>query len=99
LKQLAKDLHAEIFRSENLSIERLASIIDALETIYEDIYPELLLEILTIISSDVNAIELSFLDTLSKRFHQLVQQRWEFNFKPGQMGLTKATTFVKLRGR
>jgi hypothetical protein len=93
LKQLAKDLHAKIFRDEDLSIELLDVIVDALATIYEDIYPELLLEILALKIADVKIIELS----ISELFIDCLQQRWEFNFKPAQMGLTKATTFISCR--
>lgn len=73
-----------------LSIEQLNSIVDGLETIFEDVYPELLLEILRLTNSDLSAIEYLFIDCL--------QQRWKFNFKPAQMGLTKTINFVKLRG-
>lgn len=91
--QLAKDLHAKIFRDEDLSIELLDVIVDALATIYEDIYPELLLEILALAIADVKIIEPSPIEL----FIDYLQQRWEFNFKPAQMGLTKATTFASCR--
>jgi DNA-directed RNA polymerase specialized sigma24 family protein len=92
-KQLAKDLHAKIFRDEDLSIELLDVIIDALATIYEDIYPELLLEILALAIADVKILEPSIIEL----FIDCLQQRWEFNFKPSQMGLIKATNFVSCR--
>jgi hypothetical protein len=92
-KQLAKDLHAKIFRDEDLSIELLDVIVDALATIHEDIYPELLVEILALTIADVKIIEPCIIEL----FIDCLQQRWEFNFKPAQMGLTKATTFVSCR--
>jgi hypothetical protein len=90
MKQLVKDLHANIFENEQLSIELLDSIIDRLKLIYEDIYAELLLEILDPIIADLNITDL---------FITRTQARWQFSFKPVQMGLKKATTFVELRSR
>jgi Sigma-70, region 4 len=91
LKQLAKDLHIKIFDDENLLIELLDTIIDRLELICEDIYAEILLAILT----DLNVIESKIVELFIERIHH----RWQFKFKPAQMGLTKATTFVRLHYR
>ena len=91
LKQLAKDLHIKIFEDENLSIELLDAIIDRLKLICEDIYAEILLAILT----DLNAIESKIVELFIDR----IQHHWQFKFKPAQMGLTKATAFVRLRNR
>ncbi|MFM2303905.1 MAG: hypothetical protein RLZZ135_1315, partial [Cyanobacteriota bacterium] len=91
LKQLAKDLHVKIFDDENLSIELLDAIIDRLKLICEDIYAEILLAILT----DLNAIESKIVELFIDRIHH----HWQFKFKPAQMGLTKATTFVRLHYR
>jgi hypothetical protein len=93
LKQLAKDLHAKIFQTEDLSIELLDSILDRLKLICDDLYAELLLEIFDLIVTDLNLIE----SNIGDLFIDQIQRQWQFNFKPAQMGLTKAAAFVGLR--
>lgn len=101
LKQLATDLHANIFVNEQLSIELLDSIVARLKLICGDLYAELLLEILDLIVTDLHSItsgtaklnELNVTDLFIRR----IEQQWQFNFKPTQMGLAKATVFVGLR--
>ena len=93
LKQLATDLHTKIFPTADLSIELLESIIDRLKLIYEQLYAELLLAIFELIDNDVNSIESSIADLFIER----IERQWQFNFKPTQMGLAKATAFVTLR--
>ncbi len=93
LRQLATDLYGKIFRDENLSIELLDSIIDRLKQICEDLYAELLLAMFELIVDDVNSVESSIADLFVKR----IERQWQFNFKPAQMGLTKAVAFVMLR--
>ena len=93
LKQLVKDLHTKIFQVENLSVELLDSILDRLKLIYEDLYAELLLTIFELIVDDVNSVESSIADLFIDR----IERQWQFNFKPTQMGLAKATAFITLR--
>ncbi|WP_309741120.1 hypothetical protein [Chamaesiphon sp. OTE_20_metabat_361] len=94
LRQLATDLHCKTFRDEDLSVELLNSIIDRLKLIYEDLYAELLLAIFKlIVDDDVNSIKSSIADLFIER----IERQWQFNFKPTQMGLTKATAFITLR--
>jgi hypothetical protein len=96
LKQLAKDLHGKIFEDENLSIELLDPIIDRLKLMCEDIYIEILLAIVDAITSGTAKLnESNIIEVFIDRLHH----RWQFQFKPAQMGLTKATTFVRLRDR
>lgn len=93
LKQLAKDLHAKIFQTEDLSIELLDSILDRLKLICDELYAELLLAIFDLIVTDVNSNESSIADLFIER----IERQWQFNFKPIQMGLAKATAFVGVR--
>ena len=101
LKQLATDLHANIFVNEQLSIELLDSIVARLKLICGDLYAELLLEVFDLIVTDLHSItsgtaklnELNVTDLFIRR----IEQQWQFNFKPTQMGLAKATVFVGLR--
>jgi hypothetical protein len=101
LKQLAKDLHAKIFQTEDLSIELLDSILDRLKLIYEDLYAELLLAIFELIVADVNSITSGTSKLNESRiadlFIERIERQWQFNFKPAQMGVVKATAFVMLR--
>jgi hypothetical protein len=92
LKQLAVDLYTKTFPEGNLSIEYLDVIIDALKTIYEDIYPELLLDIFGMITGSTAKPPESMIVEL---FIDRVQDRWQFMFKPAQKGLTKAITFAR----
>jgi DNA-directed RNA polymerase specialized sigma24 family protein len=103
LKQLAKDLHVKIFDDENLSIELLDAIIDRLKLICEDIYAEILLAIFDAIVTDLDAITSGTAklneSTIVELFIDRIHHCWQFKFKPAQMGLTKATAFVRLRNR
>jgi hypothetical protein len=90
LKQLAKDLHAKIAQTETLSVELLDAIIDRLELTYKDIYAELLLAIFELITSDSES-------NITPIFINRIESKWQFKFKPAQMGLTKASAFTKLR--
>ncbi len=93
LKQLAKDLHTKIFQTEDLSLELLDSILDRLKLICDDLYAELLLEIFELIVADSNSISSS----ITELFIERIERQWQFKFKPAQMGLAKATAFVRLR--
>ncbi len=101
LKQLAKDLHAKIFQTQDLSIELLDTILDRLKLIYEDLYAELLLAIFELIVADPNSITSGTAklnaSSIVDLFIGRIERQWQFNFKPAQMGLTKATAFVRLR--
>lgn len=92
LKQLAKHLHAKIFQTTDLSSELLDSILDRLKLACNDLYAELLLKTLDLIVADPNSNESNIADLFIDR----IQQQWQFNFKPAQVGLTKATAFVAL---
>jgi hypothetical protein len=54
LKQLAKDLHAKIFQTTDLSIELLDTILDPLKLVCNDLYVELLEKILALIAKDLH---------------------------------------------
>ena len=101
LKQLATDLHANIFVNEQLSSELLDSIVARLKLICGDLYAELLLEIFDLIFTDLNSITSDTAklneSNITDLFLRQIEQQWQFNFKPAQMGLAKATAFVGLR--
>jgi RNA polymerase sigma factor (sigma-70 family) len=103
LKQLAKDLHVKIFDDQNLSIELLDAMIDRLKLICEDIYAEILLAVVDAIITDLDPITSGTAKLNESKIVELfidrIHHRWQFKFKPTQMGLTKATTFVRLRDR
>ena len=101
LKQLATDLHANNFVNEQLSSELLDSIVARLKLICGDLYAELLLEIFDLIFTDLNSITSDTAklneSNITDLFLRQIEQQWQFNFKPAQMGLAKATAFVGLR--
>ena len=101
LKQLATDLHANNFVNEQLSIELLDSIVARLKLICDDLYAELLLEIFAPIVTDSNSITSGTAklneSNVTDLFVEQIEKQWQFSFKPAQMGLAKATVFVRLR--
>ena len=92
LQGFAKELHTQDFPNEELSSERLNSIVNELKVFYEGIYVGLLDEIV----KDVKILSTN-LATIITLFIDRVEQRWQFKFKPNQNALIKTINFVKSR--
>jgi hypothetical protein len=97
LAQLAKNLHQSVGLTTDLSIDTLAEIVHALMAICENYYPESLMAVLTNIQADMCelAITDAVTEQLCQQFVAKIQERWQFVFKPAQMGESKAAVFVR----
>jgi RNA polymerase sigma factor (sigma-70 family) len=97
LAKLAKSLYQITGSTEQLSIDTLAEIVQALMAVCENYYPASLMAILDRISlgQQDSAITNVMIEKLCQQFITEIQERWQFEFQPEQMGVKKATTFVR----
>jgi hypothetical protein len=97
LAKLAKSLYQIAGSTEQLSIDTLAEIVQALMAVCENYYPASLITILDRIRLEQqnSAITDAMTEQLCQQFITEIQERWQFEFKPEQMGTKKATAFVR----
>jgi hypothetical protein len=97
LAKLAKSFYQITGSTEQLSIDTLAEIVQALMAVCENYYPASLITILDRIrlGQQNSAITDVMTEQLCQQFITEIQERWQFEFKPEQMGTKKATAFVR----
>jgi hypothetical protein len=74
-----------------ISIETLDEYSKYIQSLCEDYYAELAMDLLT------SAVSTTSKSNVVERFIDLVEARWQFKFKPGGSGLDRINTFVRKR--
>jgi hypothetical protein len=91
--KLSMQLHQELFPYQQLTTNELGIYVDYITFSCKDYYPELLNEILTSIDKEIDQARSSITDL----FITEIKTQWQFQFRSGQMGITKAHNFVRSR--
>lgn len=95
--KLAAQLHQELLPQQKLTTNQLQIYIEHITFICTDYYPELLNKILTAILTNIDKKNYRSITSIAALFIIKIQTQWQFQFRSGQKGITKAHTFVRIR--